>query len=66
MKFRIDFGSTSNRPGSKPCKSAYNRGLYWFVEINTLEELLALQKEVNEQIILRGDNSILIYDTWLE
>ena len=61
----------------KPCKNAIKRtyrvkpwdfldtmeeGVDWLIEINTLDELLDLRKEVGEELII-GDGTIEIYDT---
>lgn len=43
-----------------PCKKDI-----WIVDIETLEDLLALQKEINEEIIL-CENVIEIYDGYRE
>ena len=37
----------------------------WYVEINTLEELMALQEEVGCELVV-GDDEIVIYDGYLE
>lgn len=59
----------------KPCKNAkkiveidpvWHRELVrWEVEINTLKELLDLQKEVGEELII-SDGYIEIYDDYRE
>ena len=44
MKFQIERVSNSNDEIS-PCKNAIKEGNWWFVEINTIEELMELVKE---------------------
>lgn len=78
MTFRIT--KTSNHLHTdqpKPCKNAKKivemDSLWryeiirweWEVEINTLEELLDLQKEVGEELII-SDEYIEIYDAYRE
>lgn len=68
MKFRI---RRASKPFSKerPCNMA---SLYehenWYVELNTLEDLMKLQEQVDEDLIIenRIDKNILIYDTYIE
>lgn len=76
MTFRIfktsDYLHTDQ---SKPCKNAKKivemdslsryEIIRWEVEINTLEELLDLQKEVGEELII-SDGYIEIYDDYRE
>ena len=38
---------------------------HWYVEINTLEELMALEKEVNSSLVVDAAE-IIIYDGYLE
>ena len=38
----------------------------WTIEINTLEELLALRDEVGFDLVVTLENSIIIYDGFLE
>lgn len=62
MIFRIY--KTSNHwfpTANKPCKKAYIKSLgngefEWNVEINTLEDLIELQKEVKQEIIFESDS----------
>ena len=76
MIFRISKTSDylhTDRP--KPCKNAKKivemdslwryEIICWEVEINTLEELLDLQKEVGEELII-SDGYIEIYDEYRE
>ena len=56
---------------NKPCKNAvlktYGNGVEeWTVEINTLEDLLALRKEVNEELVIGLNDTITIYDDFIE
>ena len=37
----------------------------WFIEINSLEELIAFAKEVRYELVVT-ENSIEIYDDWRE
>lgn len=58
----------------KPCEKAYikdngNGKIEWYIEINTLEDLIKLQKEVNEEFIFNVESPqpfIEIYDFWRE
>lgn len=57
---------------NKPCKNAFIK-VYsnknereWVVEINTLEELLALRNEVNEELIFGLNDRITIYNDFIE
>lgn len=66
MRFAIDRTSAFMK---KPCEEAYqiveNDELAdWYIDINTLEELLEFVKN-NEKIIL-GENTIVIYDDYEE
>jgi hypothetical protein len=66
MKFRIHRVSFfSGKP--KPCEGAFlidgERG--WFIEINTLEELIALSVREDESLVVDKD-SIYIYDDYME
>ena len=56
---------------NKPCKNAilktYENGVKeWIIEVNTLEDLLALRKEVNEELIIGLNDTITIYDDFIE
>ena len=56
---------------NKPCKNAvlkiYDNGeKEWTVKINTLEELLALRNEVNEELIFGLNDRITIYNDFIE
>lgn len=60
------------RKKNKPCDNAYVAGKdkwdrpIYKIKIDTLEDLIALLKEVNENLILKEDLSIEIYDDWRE
>ena len=56
---------------NKPCKDVvlktYNNGeKEWTVEINTLEDLLAIRKEVNEELVIGLNDTITIYNDFIE
>ena len=56
---------------NKPCKDAvlntYNNGeKEWTVEINTLEDLLAIRKEVNEELVIGLNDTITVYNGFIE
>lgn len=66
MKFIVT--RTSQWDDEKPCENAkLNNEVnlwddkQWYIEINTIEELMAFKREVGVPIIIR-DNSIEIYD----
>ena len=40
--------------------------LFYFIEINTLEELIDLRKKIDQEIILSEDDELEIYDSWRE
>lgn len=75
MIFRIYRTNWQEIPREKPCEKAYfkelgNGDFEWNIEINTLEDLKELNKEVEEPLILfnmRNEYSIQpsieIYDT---
>ena len=69
---------SENKP---PCDKAFikefeGHGKDWFIELNTLEDLLSFKEEVNEPIIISDDlwkgnkidieHSIKIYDDYRE
>ena len=71
MNFEIYKTSSLGLEEKSPCKRAYRVGECYFVNIETLDDLLKLMKEVNEQLILTykpTDNlySIEIYDDYRE
>lgn len=69
MQFRISRASDREYwPDEGPCKTAFQKkgSEDWWVEIQTLEELLALQDSVDEDLILEKDRNIIVYDTYIE
>ena len=80
MRFRIIRASNEAK---KPCKEAYKgtREIYfkgnviiddcWYIDINSLEELLKLIKKYGDLIIQKEDDNnkkllIMIYDDYIE
>lgn len=56
---------------NKPCKNAFikvyeNNTKEWVVELNTLEELIALRDEVNEELVIGLNNTITVYNDFIE
>jgi len=72
MQLKISRASSRSPYKDKPCQRAIlaevdKHGYHnWEVNINTLEELLELQKEVGDMILFQHDNSITIYDDYVE
>ena len=73
MKFIINRAYRDwNKKDTPPCKNAQrNRDGQWVVEINTISELIELNKEVEQDLIFRYDKytstpDLLIYDDWIE
>ena len=71
MNFEIYKTSSLGTEEKSPCKKAHKVGDLYFVNIETIDDLLKLMKEVNERIILSytpQDNlySIEIYDDYRE
>ena len=74
MRFRIR--RTSNYGDTPPCEEAYtvpgeiNPEKWWcdwYVNINTLEELLAFNKKHGDLVLMiRNEPTIEIYDTYRE
>ena len=77
----FEIRKVSSLPPKKPCKNVWskkNKCGYecWYVEINTLEDLAKLEKEVKHALILRNidssiededcEPSITIYDDYIE
>lgn len=67
---RLDFNEDR-----KPCKNAfvhtYDNAPFgikkvWMVEINTLEDLIALRDEVGEELVIGQNDWITIYDDFIE
>lgn len=71
MKYKVE--RTSDYGGSKerPCKKAYKEGCdewgipFWYIDINTLEELHELIEEVRNPVIISNEH-IEIYDGYRE
>lgn len=52
---------------NKPCKNAVlNDAKEWVVEINTLEDLLAIRNEVSEELVIGLNDTITVYDDFME
>ena len=56
---------------NKPCKNAFrkvyeNNRQEWVVEINSLEDLLAIRNEVNEELVIGLNDTITVYDDYIE
>lgn len=79
MKFIIDRTSSFYEEEiKKPCKNCvqeeitYKSGIkekLWVIEVNSLEELMKLLRDVDEKIIIyecEGNNYIEIYDDYRE
>lgn len=80
MKFRIVKASCFTNEWSfderfneenKPCKNAVlevhkSGDKNWTVRINSLEDLLALRKEVHEELVIGLNDTITIYDDFIE
>ena len=72
MLFRVYRTSCFGGSEGKPCGNAIFNGEDWFVEINSLEELLELIEEQDEDIIIKPKRSgypfqtIEIYDDYRE
>lgn len=65
MKFKISRASISPfDEDDRPHKSAYFEAGIWYIHFRKLEELMKFIKEEGE--IVLGDDSILIYDDYLE
>jgi hypothetical protein len=71
MRFNISLGS-DYRGVKQPCEGAVKENNKWFVEVNTLEELLVLCSKVGTDLVLSECNapndfwSLTIYDDYLE
>ena len=65
MKFEITRASHWSK--TKPCKEAVKEDGKWMIEINSLEELMALIEKYDEFIIYSSEPpSIMIYDDYIE
>ena len=52
---------------NKPCKNAVlNDTKEWVIEIDTLEDLLAICNEVSEELVIGLNNTITVYDDFME
>jgi hypothetical protein len=67
MIFEIDKASDVYGVEGKPCKNAKfnSQKDEWEIEINSLEELVALIQEKNYSLII-SDTDITIYDSYVE
>lgn len=69
MKFGITKTSnviSTSKP--KPTEKAYSEGKKWYIEINTLEEIINLSRETRKELIINTDEEpyIEIYDCFRE
>ena len=70
MTFKIERTSLSydnyknENKNVKPCKEAYKKGNYYFIDINSLEELLNFTVKYGEIIIY--NETLEIYDDYRE
>lgn len=52
---------------NKPCKNAVlNDAKEWVVVIDTLEDLLAIRNEVSEELVIGLNDTITVYDDFME
>lgn len=53
---------------NKPCNKAVfdAKTKEWVVEINTLEDLLDIRNEVNEELVIGLNDRITVYDDFIE
>ena len=69
MRFTIDRTASSYKwETNKPCEEANQVGEDWYVDIETLADLLALQEKYGPLIVTQYDAvpHIEIYDDWRE
>lgn len=71
MKFEIDRTSLPRFSNKQPCKNAYKENGFWYIDIETLEELLNLSKGIDEELIVSSEGAndepyIEIYDDYRE
>lgn len=71
MLFEIDRASHDSRAlrELKPYDQAFRKdgdNQKWWVEVKSLEDLLALRDAIGEELILGDCNTITIYDTNIE
>jgi hypothetical protein len=64
MKFEIN-RATDIFGKVPPCEGAIRDGDEWVIEINTLEDLMALMQVVGFELVL-STKRITIYDTYIE
>lgn len=67
MKFAIRRADT-DRQHEKPHPAAVFDGEDWWIEINTIDDLLNIMREVKSDLIIEQyrEPSILIYDDYIE
>jgi hypothetical protein len=64
MKVEIS-SCKSSKP--QPCKSAVQDGDgKWWIEVETVQDLFDLAKEVGEDIIVNQCDTLSVYDTYIE
>lgn len=76
MTFRISRVSSDWGESTPPCEKAhlvskvkhdFYTAHFWEIEINSLEELLQLSKDVGTSLIVDGENTtVTIYDDYIE
>lgn len=66
MRFEIDRASAPviPRPSQRPVEGAVLDGENWFIEIGTLDELMALIAK--EGTVILRDDGLTIYDDYVE
>ena len=64
MIFTISRASDWRKNKSSPCKKAFKENNQWFIEFDTLEELINFTKEEGE--IIMDSSQITIYDDYVE
>ncbi len=65
MKFQISLAS--DLVGERqPSRSAVKDGIWWYVEIGTLDDLMALIAEVKCELVVGDEPRITIYDDYIE
>ena len=69
MRFAIYRASDGYSP-KQPTEAAYlaphpTRGNAWYIDINSLEELIALAEKEEQELII-SKNEIVIYDGYME
>ena len=71
MKFRVFRTSQFSDDKPRKVENAYKKGKYWYIKINTLEELIAFYEEYGNLIISENwhnkkELQIEIYDSYRE